>query len=85
VLVEETGIVPQRRIFDQCMQVAFEVLVIDGIKSYQRREEPDIRFSQVIAYEEALFPEPLLQPIQGSEDITESSFVCLLRRGEPAR
>jgi hypothetical protein len=37
------------------------VVVIDEIKSYQRREESDIRFSQLIAYKQPLFPKPILQ------------------------
>lgn len=45
---------PERRVIDQCLSVAFEVPVINWIKTHQCGKQPDIRFGQHPADEVAL-------------------------------
>ena len=46
-LIQIAQIIPKICIVDDAPQIAFEVAVIDGVETYERREQPPIRFGDL--------------------------------------
>src|SRR6266850_4282374 len=79
-LIQRPCVVPEGRIFDQRTPIAFEVPVIDRIEANQRRKQADVSLGELIANEIAMRGQPLLEPVQGSENALVRPFVRDLRR-----
>ena len=66
-LVDLARVAPQGGVLVHVPQVAFEVSVVHGVKSHQRRKQPPVGFRQQIAQQIPVLLQPILQPVQRFE------------------
>src|SRR5580693_5984522 len=78
-VVKLSQIAAQRRVVPDLPEIALEVPEIDGIETDESGEQAPVGFCQSLADEEALIPEPRLEPVQRLEQLPEGLFIGLLR------
>src|ERR1700761_7438545 len=53
-LINVAQIARERLVICDALQIAFEVIMIDGVEAKQRREEANVRFGEHVAQQETL-------------------------------
>src|SRR3569833_1226311 len=74
-LVQLARVAPQRRIIDEAAHVALEVAVINRVKADQRGEQAPVGFRNEVAQQVTLAAQPLLQPVEGLENLARGGLV----------
>src|SRR5215472_14020368 len=74
-LIERARKIPQLGKIHQAVTVAFEMAMVDRIEAHQSSEQPPVRFGDLLAEEEWLSVQPVLQPVEHREQLAKRLLI----------